>query len=82
MASGHVMLMGGAAAAWPLAVYGQQTGRTRQIGLLMSTADNEPDEKTSVSAFIEDLRNTGWVEGRNLTVYYRWAAGNPQQMQE
>jgi|HubBroStandDraft_6_1064221.scaffolds.fasta_scaffold326465_2 hypothetical protein len=75
-------LAGGAAAVRPLTVHAQPVGRIHRIGLLMSTAENERDEKASVGAFIEGLRNAGWVEGSNLVVDYRWAAGDPQRMQE
>jgi putative tryptophan/tyrosine transport system substrate-binding protein len=75
-------LTAGAAAIWPLAVHAQPVERIHRIGVLMSTAENERDEKASVGAFIEGLKDRGWMEGSNLVVDYRWAAGDPQRMRE
>jgi putative ABC transport system substrate-binding protein len=69
-------LLGASAATWPLAARAQQDGRVRHVGVLMPTADSDPEWQTYVAAFREGLRKLGWVEGRNLRIDYRWAAGD------
>src|SRR5579864_362747 len=65
-----------AAAAWPLAARAQQTGAVRHIGVLMSIAENDPEAQSRVAALREGLEKLGWMEGRNLRIDYRWAAGD------
>ena len=74
-------VLGGAAAAWPLAAYAQQSD-VRRVGILMSTRETDPGEISSVTGIINVLENSGWVVGRNLAIDYRWAAGDPRRMQE
>jgi putative tryptophan/tyrosine transport system substrate-binding protein len=70
-----ITLIGGAAAAWPLAARAQQTERVRRIGVLTGIA-NEPDTQARHAAFLQELRQLGWTEGRNVRIDARWAAGN------
>src|SRR5215211_5415668 len=63
----------GAAAAWPLAVRAQQRRRPL-IGFLSSTS--AAGYKPFVDAFFKGLRETGYVEGANVAVEYRWADGH------
>jgi len=67
-----VTLLGGAAAAWPLAARAQQAERTRRIGVLFSSVDNDPDAVARLSAFQKALHELGWDEGRNLQIDTRW----------
>src|SRR5215471_7763722 len=67
-----ITLVGGAAAAWPLAAHAQQGDRVRRIGVLMAGDENDPVRKTSVSAFIQALAGLGWTDGRNLRMDLRW----------
>jgi putative ABC transport system substrate-binding protein len=62
-----ITLLGGAAAAWPLAARAQQTERMRRVGVLLPF-DNENDGPVPQlwSAFKQRLRELGWVEGRNI----------------
>ena len=76
-----VMLLGGAAAAWPLAGRAQQAERMRRIGVLMSYAESDPDGQTFIAAFREGLQQLGWVEGRNIRIDARWAALDDGAMQ-
>jgi len=73
-------LLGSAAAAWPLAARAQQGGGMRRIGVLMGTAQNDPDQKTSLAALLEGLAALDCRDGRNIHIEYRWAAGDPEQL--
>jgi putative tryptophan/tyrosine transport system substrate-binding protein len=64
--------LGGAAAAWPLAVPAQ-TKQMRRIGVLMGLVAGDPEAQSRVVAFENGLRELGWVKGRNLSIEYRWA---------
>jgi putative ABC transport system substrate-binding protein len=65
-----IMLLGGAA-AWPLSAEAQQTAKLPRIGLLGATSSIE---NQWVAAFVQRLRELGWVDGRNLAIEYRPAA--------
>src|SRR5882762_9155010 len=67
-----ITLLGGAAAAWPLAARGQQAERMRRIGVLMHTAADEPESQARLAAFMQGLQELGWAVGRNLRIDYRW----------
>ena len=67
-----ITLLGGAAAAWPLAVPAQ-TKQMRRIGVLMGLTAGDPEAQSRVVAFESSLRDMGWVKGRNLSIEYRWA---------
>jgi putative ABC transport system substrate-binding protein len=67
-----IRLIGGAAAAWPLAARAQQDGRVRRIGVLMAFDENDPAAKAIVSAFIQPLAGLGWTDGRNVRMDLRW----------
>jgi ABC-type uncharacterized transport system substrate-binding protein len=71
-----ITLLGGAAFAWPLVAHGQQGPRMRRIGVLMAQAVNDPDGQARVAAFLQGLRELGWVEGRNVRLDYRWGGGD------
>src|SRR5262245_16067695 len=66
----------GAAAAWPLAARAQQRERMRRIGVLMSSAADDPEAPTRVTAIAQGLQELGWTVGRNLSIDYRWGAGD------
>ena len=68
-----ITLLGGAAAAWPLAARVQQPEQMRRIGVLMGLAAGDPEAQLRVAAFESGLRELGWVKGRNLSIEYRWA---------
>jgi putative ABC transport system substrate-binding protein len=61
-----ITLLGGAAAAWPLAARAQQGERVRRVGVLMSGDENDPIFKPFVSAFIQSLAGFGWTDGPNV----------------
>jgi ABC-type uncharacterized transport system substrate-binding protein len=65
-------LLGGAAAAWPLAARAQGE-RARRIGVLMGYIESDPDAQAWYSAFRVALQRLGWTEGRNTQIDTRWA---------
>jgi putative tryptophan/tyrosine transport system substrate-binding protein len=66
-------LLGGAAAAWPLATRAQQAERVRRIGVLIGYAESDSDARAWYAAFREELQKLGWVDGRNIRFDIRWA---------
>jgi len=71
-----VTLLGGAAATWPLAARAQQAERVRRIGVLMNGAATETAPQSYLAAFVQGLRQLGWVEGQNIQVDIRWNGGD------
>ena len=72
-----ITLLGGAAAAWPLAARGAQQGeRVRRIGVLMSAVEGDQRGLESITAFAQGLSELGWTVGRNVRIEYRWGAGD------
>ena len=69
-----ITLIGGAAAAWPLAARAQQPERKRRIGVLMAHSENDVEFHDYLSAFREGLHKLGWTEGRNIQIDSRWGA--------
>jgi putative ABC transport system substrate-binding protein len=74
-----ITLLGGVAAAWPLAARAQQGERMRRIAILMSTAD-DAEGQARIAALREGLQQLGWTEGRNLRIDTRWAFGDAERM--
>ena len=71
-----ISLLGGAAAAWPLAARAQQDERRRRVGVLMYwTADNA-EGQARLAAFKQALQQLGWSEDRNLRIDTRWATAD------
>src|SRR5262245_7748173 len=71
-----ITLLGGAAAAWPLAARAQQGERVRRIGVLMSAVEGDQRGLESITAFAQGLAELGWTVGRNVRIEYRWGAGD------
>src|SRR5262245_56184838 len=76
-----ISLLGGAAAVWPLAARAQQPERMRRFGVLSTFAESDPEAQSLVQALDQTLQELGWVEGRNLRIDRRWAAGNPGRIE-
>src|SRR6266508_2086867 len=73
-----ITLLGGAAAAWPLAARAQQKLPT--IGFFGTTTASAWGPWTA--AFVQRLRELGWIEGRNLAIEYRWADARSERFAE
>src|SRR5438874_10936954 len=71
-----ITLLGGAAAAWPLAARAQQGGRMRRIGALTDFSEDDPEIKARHAGFREGLERLGWSEGRNVRIDYRFGPTN------
>ena len=66
-----IMLLGGAA-AWPLAARAQQPGeRVRRISVLMNSTATDATWQSYLAAFVQELRQLGWIEGQNLRIDIR-----------
>jgi putative tryptophan/tyrosine transport system substrate-binding protein len=75
-----ITLIGGAAAAWPLAARTQQAERVRRIGMLIPFSENDPETQARLAAFKQQLQKLGWAEGRNLRIDYRFAGDNIERI--
>ena len=75
-----ITLLGGVAAAWPLAARAQQANPARRLGVLMGYAEGDPLAKVLLTDFTQALSEFGWIKGRNLRMDVRWAPGNTDLM--
>jgi len=76
-----ITVLGGAAAAWPLAVRAQQRERMRRIGVLVSgLAADDPEWQVRGRAFAQALQQLGWRVGQNLQVDSRWSLGDADRL--
>ena len=73
-----ITLLGGAAAAWPLAVRAQERGRVRRIGVL--TGLSESELRPLLIVFREKLKELGWLEGSNIIIEVRTSGGDLKRM--
>ena len=73
-------LLGGAAAAWPVAGHAQQPAKLPTIGFLGAGTASSWSQWTA--AFVQRLRELGWVEGRTVAIEYRWADGRNERIAE
>jgi putative ABC transport system substrate-binding protein len=69
-----ITLIGGAAAAWPLAARAQE--RVRRVAVLMFTTPDEPESQARITALAQGLQEAGWVVGRNVRIDVRWSGGD------
>jgi|SRR5262245_11206498 len=76
-----ITLLSGAAAAWPLAARAQQVEQTRRIGVLMSTAADDPEGRARIAAFLGGLQQSGWTDGHNAQIEVRWPRGDTEARQ-
>ena len=77
---GFICLIGAAATVWPLAARAQQLVKQRTIGFLGSSTPSAMSQW--VAAFVQRLRDLGWIEGGTVTIEYRWAEGRSSRAAE
>ena len=75
-----IVLLRGAAITWPLAARAQQSAKLPTIGFLGPNTSSLDSHR--VSAFVQRLRELGWIEGRNVAIEYRWAEGRIEHLAE
>jgi len=75
-----IALLGGAVCAWPLAARAQQAGKLPNIGVLV--AGTPSSHGRFVAAFVQRLRELGWIESRTVTIEMRWAEGRSERFAE
>jgi putative ABC transport system substrate-binding protein len=75
-----ISLIGGAAAAWPLAARAQQPGKLPTLGYMGATTPLAESQR--IAAFVQRLRELGLIEGRNVAIEYRWGEGRSERFAE
>jgi putative ABC transport system substrate-binding protein len=73
-----IALLGGAPVAWPVLANAQQTARLPAIGYLGPNSRSLDSQR--LAAFVQRLRELGWIEGRTITIEYRWADGRNEHL--
>jgi putative ABC transport system substrate-binding protein len=75
-----IIAIGGAVAVWPIAARAQQPERIRRVGVLLGTAESDPEAQSLISATRHRLEQLGWSEGRNIRMENRWTAGDSERL--
>ena len=75
-----VTLLGSAAIPWPLAAGAQQLRKLPTIGFFGQSTRSAASEWAA--AFVQRLRELGWIDGRNVAIEYRWAEGREERFAE
>jgi putative ABC transport system substrate-binding protein len=76
-----ISLLGGAAAAWPLAARAQQGERMRRIGVLVPQDQDSPVAQARIAALLQELQRLGWT-GRNVRIDIRWAGAEVENIRK
>ena len=78
-----ISLLGGAAAAWPLAAGAQQpTSKVFRVGFMVTGSLRSPEQRSMTDAFRQGLRERGYLEGQNIVIEYRAAEGKIERFTE
>jgi putative tryptophan/tyrosine transport system substrate-binding protein len=75
-----ISLLGGAVAAWPLAAHAQQAARVPTIGFLGQSTPLVESQR--LAAFLQRLRELGWIEGHTVAIEYAWGEGSSERFAE
>jgi putative tryptophan/tyrosine transport system substrate-binding protein len=73
-----ITLLGGVAAAWPLAARAQQSERMRRIGIILPASSDDPEYPVRIGAFLQEMQRLGWIIGRNISIDTRWTRGDAE----
>ena len=76
-----IVVLGSAAAGWPLWAHAQQAERVRRIGVLMAYPERDPEGQAWIAALRDGLQKLGWIEGSTIQIDSRWGAAEAEQMQ-
>ena len=77
-----IALLGGAAVAWPLTARAQQAARLRRIGVLLPGAADDPEFQARLTAFLQELAQLGWIDGRNVRIDTRWGVADADRIRK
>ena len=77
-----ITLIGGAAAAWPLAARAQQPAQMKRVGIVLPFAASYPDGQAQIAAFQQALAGFGWTEGANMRTEIRWSGSNADDIRK
>jgi putative ABC transport system substrate-binding protein len=77
-----MVLLGSAAAVYPLDAFSQSSQAMRRIGVVMAYTEDDPNGQRQIGAFKERLTTLGWAEGNNITVDVRYAGADPVRARE
>jgi putative tryptophan/tyrosine transport system substrate-binding protein len=77
-----IKAIAGSTAAWPLAARAQKSSSVRRVGVLMSTASDDPLGQAWSAAFAQGLQQLGWEIGSNIRLDYRWGAGDTERFRK
>ena len=75
-----IAALGSAAATWPFAARAQQPAKLPSIGFMGQTTRSVAGEWTA--AFVQRLRELGWIDGHNVAIEYRWGEGRNERFAE
>ena len=75
-----IALLCSGVAGWPLAARAQQAAKLPTIGFL--GANNASFAMASIDAFVQRLRELGWIENRTVVIEYRWGEGRDERLAE
>jgi putative ABC transport system substrate-binding protein len=77
-----IAMLGGGAAAWPLAARAQQREKMHRIGVLMNLTADDAEGQARLAAFLQGLQEAGWAVGRNARIDLRWGAGDADRFRK
>ena len=74
-----ITLLGGTVFAWPLAARAENM---RRLGVLIASLEVDPEGQARAAALRQGLEQLGWIEGRNITIDYRWIADSSDHLKQ
>ena len=72
-----ITLLGGAAATWPSVSTAQGQKQPSRVSILMELVETDSQARSNIAALQRGLRRHGWIDGRNVSLDYRWTANDP-----